>query len=120
MYLLKFLIYFILPLASFYFINFFINWHTGPKLLQPGVTEHAFFLKELGDAQAIRRRVLDNLEAASLPNVTDAERRRLLHFVIVGGGPTGIEFAGELDTLRDRELVRWYNFIFCFKVWSAL
>jgi NADH:ubiquinone reductase (H+-translocating) len=62
-------------------------------------------LKTLDDALEMRRRVLLAFEAAE--RVTDvAEQRRLLTFVIVGGGPTGVELAGALaeiarQTLRD-------------------
>jgi len=67
----------------------------------PGVEENAFFLKEVGDAQKIRQRIIEVLELARMPSVTDEELKRLLHFVIVGGGPTGVEFAGELgDFIR--------------------
>eukprot|EP00824_Muranothrix_gubernata_P003507 TRINITY_DN14399_c0_g1_i1.p1 TRINITY_DN14399_c0_g1~~TRINITY_DN14399_c0_g1_i1.p1 ORF type:complete len:467 (+),score=88.80 TRINITY_DN14399_c0_g1_i1:28-1401(+) len=62
----------------------------------PGVTEHCHFLKELNDARTIRVAVIDRLELASGPNTSKEERDRLLHFVIVGGGPVGVEFAAEL------------------------
>ena len=62
----------------------------------PGVLENGFFLKELGDAQKIRNRISDLLETASLPGTDLATKKRLLHFCVVGGGPTGIEFAAEL------------------------
>ncbi len=72
--------------------------------------EHCFQLKTIGDAQNIRRRVMgivptvscsitelmflpDNFEIASLPTTTPEERKRLLSFVICGGGPTGVETA---------------------------
>ena len=58
----------------------------------PGL-EHCFQLKTIGDAQAIRRRVMDNFEVASLPTTSPEERKRLLSFVICGGGPTGVETA---------------------------
>jgi NADH:ubiquinone reductase (non-electrogenic) len=68
----------------------------------PGVAEHALFLKELGDARAIRQRIIESLERANSPAVGDEERSRLLHFVVVGGGPTGVEFAAEMhDFLVD-------------------
>lgn len=38
----------------------------------------------------------DNLELASLPTTTEEMRKRLLSFVVCGGGPTGVEFAAEL------------------------
>lgn len=59
-----------------------------------GVTsESVHFLKQLDDARRIRRHVLSNFETAAFHDLTDAERRELLSFVIVGGGPTGVEFA---------------------------
>lgn len=61
----------------------------------PGL-ENCFQLKTVQDAQAIRRRVMDNLEKAALPSVDEEERKRLLSFVVCGGGPTGVEFASEL------------------------
>ena len=69
-----------------------------------GVDKHALFLKELSDARAIRQRVLDNLEEATgaLAGRASAMRKdALLNVVVVGGGPTGVEFAGEMyDLLR--------------------
>ena len=61
-------------------------------------------LKTLEDAIEIRRRILSAFEAAELE--TDPVRRRAwLTFVVVGGGPTGVELAGQIaeiakDTLR--------------------
>lgn len=67
-----------------------------------GAREHALFLKEIDDARLLRARILECLEKAKLPNKTNDQRRQILHFVIVGGGPTGCEFAGELwDLLED-------------------
>ncbi|KAJ6446533.1 pyridine nucleotide-disulfide oxidoreductase [Purpureocillium lavendulum] len=67
-----------------------------------GVKEHACFLRDIGDARIIRLKVLAAFEKASLPTTSDEERRKLLHFAVVGGGPTGIEFAAELhDLVRD-------------------
>ncbi|XAR68045.1 NADH:ubiquinone reductase (non-electrogenic), partial [Bertholletia excelsa] len=74
----------------------------------PGVLEHCFFLKEIEDAQKIRRNVIDCFEKAALPNLSEEERRRKLHFVIVGGGPTGVEFAAALHDLVQEDLVKLY------------
>ena len=58
-------------------------------------------LQEVADARRIRTKVLENFERATQPSTTEEERRKLLHFVIVGGGPTGVEFGAELyDFLR--------------------
>ncbi|HVU06032.1 MAG TPA: NAD(P)/FAD-dependent oxidoreductase [Polyangiaceae bacterium] len=61
-------------------------------------TRHALGLKTLDDAVEIRRRVLLAFEAAEREEDADA-RRRLLTFVVIGGGPTGVEIAGSLVEL---------------------
>ena len=62
-------------------------------------------LKTIEDATAMRRRVLLAFERAE--DATDeAERRRLLTFVIIGGGPTGVELAGSLVELARAALAR--------------
>jgi NADH dehydrogenase FAD-containing subunit len=74
----------------------------------PGL-ENCFQLKSISDARAIRRRILDNFEAASLPTTTPEERKRLLSFVICGGGPTGVETAAVgLAAHRDAPGLRLY------------
>ena len=58
-------------------------------------------LKDLDDALEVRKRVLTALEAAERAS-DPAERQRLLTFVVVGGGPTGVELAGAIaDLSRD-------------------
>lgn len=66
------------------------------------------FVQEVEDAQKIRRTVIDCFEKASLPTLSDEERKRLLHFVIVGGGPTGVEFAAQLHDFVNEDIVRLY------------
>ncbi|KAH8681649.1 pyridine nucleotide-disulfide oxidoreductase-domain-containing protein [Xylariales sp. PMI_506] len=66
--------------------------------------ENCHFLKDINDARLIRNKVMQNLELASLPTTSDAERRRLLSFVVSGGGPTGVEFAAELFDLLNEDL----------------
>jgi len=60
--------------------------------------EHALGLKDLGEALQLRNHVLECLERATATKDPD-ERRRLLTFCIVGGGPTGVEYAGSLAEL---------------------
>lgn len=69
---------------------------------------HTFFVQEVEDAQKIRRTVIDCFERASLPKLTDAERQKVLQFVVVGGGPTGVEFAAELHDFVSEDLVKLY------------
>lgn len=66
--------------------------------------ENCYVLKDIRDARKIRNQVVHNLELASLPTTSDEERRRLLSFVISGGGPTGVEFAAELVDLLNEDL----------------
>jgi NADH:ubiquinone reductase (H+-translocating) len=70
--------------------------------------ENAFFLKDINDARKIRNQVIQNLEVACLPTTTDDERKRLLSFVVSGGGPTGVEFAAELYDLLNEDLTRHF------------
>ncbi|XP_024023873.1 external alternative NAD(P)H-ubiquinone oxidoreductase B2, mitochondrial [Morus notabilis] len=74
----------------------------------PGVVENCHFLKEVEDAQKIRRTVIDCFERASLPTVSAEEKKRILHFAVVGGGPTGVEFAAELHDFVNEDLVGLY------------
>jgi NADH dehydrogenase len=68
-------------------------------------------LKDLDDAVEIRRRVLLAFEAAE--KETDPERRRaLMTFVVVGGGPTGVELAGAIAELSHFVLARDFRSIF--------
>ena len=60
--------------------------------------QRCFALKDLGEALALRNHVLRRFEEAAW--TTDAERRRrLMSFAVIGGGPSGVEFAGALSEL---------------------
>ncbi|KAK9051984.1 hypothetical protein SSX86_028612 [Deinandra increscens subsp. villosa] len=74
----------------------------------PGVIENAHFLKEVEDALRIRRSIIDCFERASLPSTSEEEKKRILHFVVVGGGPTGVEFAAELHDFLYEDLTNLY------------
>jgi len=67
-----------------------------------GASEYCYKLKECDDAVKLRRAVSSRFETA-VATTEDVElRRRLLTFVVVGGGPTGVELAGELsDFIKD-------------------
>ena len=76
----------------------------------PGAREHTHRLYDLEDARALRNHVLRTLERASV--TTDpALRARLLTFVIVGAGATGVEMAGALAEFRRHVLPRDYHHI---------
>jgi NADH:ubiquinone reductase (H+-translocating) len=67
----------------------------------PGMPEHGYLMKTVGDAIRLRSDVLERLEAASV-TAEEGIRRKLLTFVIVGGGYSGVETAGQIwDLLRD-------------------
>lgn len=66
---------------------------------------HAPGLKSLEDAVEIRRRILLAFEAAERAEDPD-EQRRLLTFVVVGGGPTGVELAGAITEVAFRTMRR--------------
>ena len=68
---------------------------------QETVERHSFDLKKLLDAERLRNHILTAFERAVI-EPDPARRRALMTFVIVGGGPTGVEFAGALI-----ELVRY-------------
>lgn len=70
--------------------------------------DNCFFLKDIADARRIRNQVIRNLELACLPTTSDDERKRLLSFVVSGGGPTGVEFAAELFDLLNEDLTKHF------------
>jgi NADH dehydrogenase len=75
-----------------------------------GAEEFAFPLRDMDHALPLRREVLSRFERASFE--PDPERRRaLLTFVIVGGGPTGVEYAGALAELVHGPLLKDYPII---------
>ncbi len=82
-------------------------------VLATGVT-HSYFghdewqnaapgLKTLTDATRIRSRILISFERAETAG-SDADRKRLLTFVVVGGGPTGVEMAGAIAEIARHAL----------------
>eukprot|EP00466_Bigelowiella_natans_P011588 jgi/Bigna1/79748/fgenesh1_pg.65_\ len=87
-----------------------------------GVKENALFLKELEDGVKVRSKVLSLIEKASaLQNISSAKSKevpenaereneidRLLHFVVVGGGPTGTELCAELSDFLRKDVARGF------------
>ncbi|EEF61962.1 FAD-dependent oxidoreductase [Pedosphaera parvula] len=73
----------------------------------PGMPEHAHVLKNFGDALKLRAAMINRLEQANLEPDNDVIRR-LLTFVVVGGGYSGVETAGQmLDLVED--VKRFYH-----------
>lgn len=69
--------------------------------------KYVFTMKSTTEAIRIRNEILDRLERASASTDAD-ERRRLLHFVVVGAGPTGVEIAGALGDMKRHIIGREY------------
>lgn len=73
-----------------------------------GVRENAMFLKDVGDARRIRKRILELFELAILPTTSEKVKKQLLHFAVVGGGPAGTEFAAQLSDLVHQDMHKHY------------
>jgi NADH dehydrogenase len=67
-------------------------------------------LKTIGQASEIRRRVMEAYEHAERTQ-DHAEQKKLLTFVIVGGGPTGVELAGSIGEMSRYYLSKYYKHI---------
>jgi NADH dehydrogenase len=74
-----------------------------------GVAQHGLPIKTIGDALYIRNRAIEMLDGAEAAIDPD-ERRRLLTFVVAGGGFSGVELAAELNAFL-RDAVRAYQTI---------
>lgn len=73
-----------------------------------GVDEYCLYFKSIDDANALRRRVSECFERAALPATPESERKKLLSFIVVGGGPTGVEVAAELHDMVYEDLAKLY------------
>lgn len=60
------------------------------------------------DAIKLQQRIKAQLELASLPGLSNEEQEALLHIIIVGGGPTGVEIAAEMSDLFHNDLAKIY------------
>ena len=73
----------------------------------PELAQHAFGLKDINEAVGLRNHILSMFEQAAVE--PDPEKRRAqLTFVVVGGGPTGVELSGALSELIRLVLVKDY------------
>jgi NADH dehydrogenase len=64
----------------------------------PGMAENAFDVQRLSNAFALRNHLIDTLEQADI-ETNPVEKRRLLTFVVVGGGANGVEVVGEMNDM---------------------
>lgn len=76
-----------------------------------GVHDHAIFLRDVKNAMDIRSKLMLNLMRCEIPGTDLEERKRLLHCVVVGGGPTGVEFSGELSDFIQRDVQRKFSHV---------
>lgn len=74
----------------------------------PGLIKSVFTMKSAAEATRCRNEILDRLERASLCTDDPDRRRRLLSFVVVGGGPTGVEIAGAIGEMKRYIISREY------------
>jgi NADH dehydrogenase len=74
-----------------------------------GVAQHGLPIKTIGDALYIRNRAIEMLDGAEAA-INPDERRRLLTFVVAGGGFSGVELAAELNAFL-RDAARAYHTI---------
>jgi len=70
------------------------------------VERHAYTLKSIEDALELRSALIQYLEAAV--SRTDVDENECMHFVLIGGGPTGLEMAGALAELKKNEIKKGY------------
>lgn len=71
------------------------------------LAENVYTIKSVTESIRCRNEILDRLERAALCNDTE-KRRRLLTFVVVGGGPAGVEIAGALGEMKRYVIPREY------------
>mmetsp|Transcript_48477 Transcript_48477/g.113464 ORF Transcript_48477/g.113464 Transcript_48477/m.113464 type:complete len:514 (-) Transcript_48477:85-1626(-) len=79
----------------------------------PGVAEHAKFLKEIEHGRDVRAHFLNRVEQADVAFASgDVETaKKLLRVVVVGGGPTGVEFCGEMIDFIKKDLSHQFPFL---------
>ena len=71
------------------------------------IEKYSMPMKKVPQALNIRSLILQNFEKATIAN-SEAERKAFLKFVIVGGGPTGVELAGAIAELKNHIVPRDY------------
>ncbi len=79
----------------------------------PGAAVNSLILHSLEDAARIKNRIIESFEQALITK-NEMEKRRLLRFVIVGGGPTGVELAGEIADMVNGELKKAFPSLYAF------
>jgi len=74
----------------------------------PGAEKYTFTLKSIDDAIKIKNHCIMQMEKAS--HIKDSsERKNMLRFVVVGGGPTGVELVAEMEELVRETFSHYYH-----------
>lgn len=76
--------------------------------LMPGMADHAFPMKTVGDALALRNHVMQQLEQAEVCD-DPIKKCQYLSFIVVGGGYSGVEVAGEIQDLAQSSCRFFHN-----------
>ncbi|MDA7921251.1 FAD-dependent oxidoreductase [Verrucomicrobiales bacterium] len=75
----------------------------------PGMPEHALLMQNVGDAMILRATIISRIEEANAEQREEV-RKRLLTFVVVGGGYSGVETAGEILDLV-KSVAKFYRYV---------
>ena len=73
------------------------------------VAKHAFTIKSIGDAIILRNHIINMLEQADVEHEDEELRKSLMTFVVVGGGFSGVETAGELNDFVHDSIKHFYH-----------
>lgn len=77
----------------------------------PGVEEHAIFMKEVENGIMVQHKILEILERANgllMTGENEEKIKNLLHWVIIGGGPTGVELTAELNDFIRNDVHKYF------------
>lgn len=73
------------------------------------IEEHSFTMKTVGDAMLLRDHVINMLEQADVEHEDEELKKRLMTFVVVGGGFSGVETVGELNDFVRESIKDYYH-----------
>jgi NADH:ubiquinone reductase (non-electrogenic) len=77
----------------------------------PGVQENAIFMKEIENGIMVQHKILEILERANgllLTGESEEKIKHLLHWIVIGGGPTGVELTAELNDFIRNDVQKYF------------
>jgi NADH dehydrogenase len=83
--------------------------NTSNLAVVPGMADHAFPMKTVGDALALQLQIINQMERAEICNDPEL-RKHILTFIVVGGGFSGVEIAGEIYDFMTKSAEYYSNF----------